>query len=121
MKQLLALLPAAVILAVLLNLGAGTAAEPGERTLTLKDAWTNVVYEWDSRTAELTVTNYNTSAHSVRVRLVSRDYTAVLKSEQTVAAGHRVVFRGIPVGGYVLQARSADGQCREYTLSCEAG
>lgn len=88
----------------------------GKRTLTLGNAWTDVKVENNLLDADLTVSNYVTSAYSVCVRIISKDYKTIIKESKTIKSGYSATFSGIPSGGYVIQACSADGDQHEYTL-----
>ena len=115
MKRALAL--AALILWLL----AGCAAERQNKvTLTLGDDWVSVALENNTRAVSLHVANYTTSAYTAQVRVVSRDHAEVLAAAVTVEAGYSADLGPIPAGGYVLQARSADGVKRSYTLGYES-
>lgn len=114
MKRFLALA------ALLLCLLAGCAAEEKSKvTLTLGDNWVSVAVENNTRAASLHVSNYTTSAYTAQVRVVSRDHADILAAAKSIEAGYSADLGPIPAGGYVLQARSADGVKRSYTLGYE--
>lgn len=90
-----------------------------KKTLALGNTWTDVKVESNLLDANLTVTNHTTSVYAVKVRIISKDYTTIIKDAKTINAGHSASFSKIPSGGYIIQARSGDDVEREYTLSCK--
>lgn len=126
MKRLIALLLVLLISVLSLSLTACAAVDAVKdlknesvpsQTLSLKDTWIDVWVEGNWQAADLTVTNYYTSAYDVKVRIVSIDYSEIIASEETIPSGYSATFSSVPSGNFIIQAKSADDVLREYTLS----
>lgn len=89
----------------------------GTRTLSLGNAWTDVVSDNNWLSAYVTVTNAASSSYDVQVRIVDA-YGVIIVSGKTISAGSSKTFGPIAydAGKYTIQAKSADNAVREYTL-----
>lgn len=89
----------------------------GETTLSVGNAWTDVKKDHNILHEDVTVTNNATSVYDVYIRIVDYKGATVLKSSQTIKSGESYTFYNVRAGGYIIQAKAADGVAHEYTIS----
>ena len=89
----------------------------GETTLSVGNSWTDVKKDYNLFNENVTITNNATSIYSVCIRLVDYQGATVLKTSQTIESGCSYTFFNVRAGGYIIQAKSADGVPHEYTIS----
>lgn len=87
-----------------------------ELTVQLGSDWTTLYEGALATPADLAVTNSAFSFYDVEVRLLSGTGMAISEHIQTISSGYSGTFSVVPAGSYTIQARSADGIVREYTL-----
>lgn len=85
-------------------------------TAQLDSSWTTIYEGTLPQTTDLAVTNSASGFYDVEVRLLSDMGTAFSERIQTISSGYCGTFSAVPAGNYTIQARSADGVVREYTL-----
>lgn len=97
------------------NTGIEDAAD-GNVTVQLASGWTTIQEGTLTQTADLAVNNSATSFYDVEVRILSGEESQLLQGSQIIHSGDWGTFTLVPAGRYTIQARSADGVVREYTL-----
>lgn len=88
----------------------------GNITVQLGSGWTTILEGTLTQTTDLAVNNSASSFYDVEVRILSGADAGISENRQIIPSGCWVTFSAVPTGKYLIQARSADGIVREYTL-----